>query len=233
MSDYLKNLQESVILTENFNKMPPLPVLTEEDMLEDLDLIEEDMENIELLEVFDPHWVQKIKDLTGLQTNMKYKLSRFTGDKASETYKAMTDKLAAIGDKLETWKDAAAKGGKEIAGDVGEKISKSASKAAETAVDFAKDNPGKIGATVAAAAAIAAAFAIYKKSYSKAAQACKTSNDKKGCLAKFKMKARQDQVTQLERGKLKCATLKPDKAAKCKNNIDRKIATVQLRMRGK
>lgn len=94
-------------------------------------------------------------------------------------------------------------------------------------MEFAKDHPGAIGATAAVLSAIAGALIVYKKYYSKAAQACKDATEKDVCLKQYKLKAKQAQIVDLStRGKLKCdASKKPDA---CHEKLARKIAKLRL-----
>jgi len=128
----------------------------------------------------------------------------------------------AVGGKVED----AAKVVAKKAGDAGEAVSG----AAQSAADFAKDQPGVVGGAVAAAAALTAGVMAYRKFFSKAAQACKSAPDKNQCLAQYKMKAKQAQISTLASGKAKCAKTKNPQA--CASKIDAKIAGLKAKMRG-
>lgn len=193
----------------------------------------------------------RLKDMLGMQTSLKYKLTKATG-KAKE---AIQNQLDTLGDKIGDLKGSIAKGaekavekGKEMAGAAGEKIAKGAGAAAETgkelagqagekiagaagkAAEFAQQQPGMIGAAVAAAAALAAGVVAYRKFFGKAAQACKTAPDKAACMSQYKMKAKQAQIAAINAGKAKCAKVKdPDK---CKAKIDAKISSLKAKMQG-
>jgi hypothetical protein len=114
----------------------------------------------------------------------------------------------------------------DVAGQASDKVAGAAGKAAE----FAQNQPGMVGAAVAAAAALTAGVMAYRRFFSKAAKACKTSPDRAQCLAQYKMKAKQAQISALNAGKAKCA--KTSKPEQCKAKIDGKINTLKAKMRG-
>jgi hypothetical protein len=93
---------------------------------------------------------------------------------------------------------------------------------------------GKTGAVIAAAAAAAAViamgYATYKRFFSKAAKACKGSEDRKACLKKFKVNAIKAQIQTLKSGMGKCA--KSNKPEKCKANVQNKINKLQAKISG-
>jgi len=76
----------------------------------------------------------------------------------------------------------------------------------------------KATAAIGAAALIGiAANKIYQKHFSKAAKACKGSDDKTACMAKFKADARSAKIAKLKAGLGKC------KNYQCKATVQRKI----------
>jgi hypothetical protein len=198
----------------------------------------------------------RLKDLLGMETDLKYKIAKAAGS----AKKALMKQLDNVQDKIGDLRDAIAKGAgkavekakdvagaaKDVAGDVGEKVSKGVSKGVETAKDvagdvgekvsgaaskaaeYAQQHPGMVGGAVAAAAALTAGVMAYRKFFSKAAQACKSAPDKAACMAQYKMKAKQAQIATLNAGKAKCAKSKaPDK---CKAKIDAKISALKAKM---
>lgn len=145
------------------------------------------------------------------------------GKKAGEKLEDVGKSVKGATDQAGKAVEKGAKAVRDVAGDVGEKVSGAAGKAA----DFAKDQPGAVGAAVAAAAALTAGVMAYRKFFSKAAKACSGAPDKKACLAQYKMKAKQAQISALNSGKAKCA--KSKNPATCKAKIDSKISALKAK----
>ena len=199
----------------------------------------------------------RLKDLLGMETSLKYKITKASG----QAKDALEKQLANVQDKIGATRSAISKGaeaakdaagdvaksatktgvkavkaggealekGKEMAGDVGEKAVKAGGKAVSAVKDVAGDHPG-VAAAAAAAAALTAGVMAYRKFFSKAAKACSGAQDKKACMAQYKMKAKQAQISTLNAAKSKCAKSKKPDA--CKAKIDAKIGSLKAKMRG-
>ena len=101
--------------------------------------------------------------------------------------------------------------------------------AVQHAQQIAKDNPK---ATLVAGAALAAlaifgAYKTYKRFFSKAAKACKGSQDRNACLKQYKVKAVQAQISDLKAASGKCGASKDP--GKCKASIGNKIQKLQVK----
>jgi len=243
-------------------------------LLENPEVLTEDMKN-------------KLKDMLGMETDLKYKIGKAAGGAKDALEKQLGNLQGKIGDM----RDAVAKGAgkavkaggeaidkaKDVAGDVGAAAAKTAGKvgkavkgatddagkaieggvkaahkavgaAADTAKDvaasagdkvagaagkaaeLAQGQGGMVGAAVAAAAALTAGVMAYRRFFSKAAQACKSSPDRAACMGQYKVKAKQAQISALNAGKAKCR--KSKNAAGCAAKIDNKIASLKSKMRG-
>jgi len=129
----------------------------------------------------------RLKDMLGMETDLKYKISKAAGS----AKKALEKQLDSLGDKISALKSSIAKGageavekGKEMAGEAGEAVKKGAEKAVKAggeaiekgkemageagekiakgagkAVETAKDVAGDVGEKVSGAASKAAEFA--------------------------------------------------------------------------
>lgn len=250
MSDYLKNLQESVIIQHSFIKSKIEEPTLEMDLRRELHGIFESKEELDLFVgefmlseviVKGSTNVRLPDELTQAQNHIKYwkgmlargDLSDSTRDKYEDAIKAMQNKISGGFFKKKTLADKAVEGGgeavnkaKELAGEAGEKVSG----AAKAAGEFAQQHGGTLAAAAAAAAAIAAGVMAYRRFFSKAARACRKAPDRKACLAQQKIKAKQAQISTINAGKAKCA--KSKNPAGCKAKIDNKINAIKAKMRG-
>jgi gas vesicle protein len=278
MLNFIENADESMLmdLFENNEIEAPFDFLETEVEVSDAQLIGESailIQQATWLMEGDVYLAEdlknRLKDMLGMETSLKYKISKAAGS----VKKTLEKQLDNLQDKISDLKDAIAKGAgkavdtakdvagdvadkaKDVAGDVADKakdaagaVSKGAGKAVETAKDvagdvgekvsgaagkaaeFAQQNPGAVGGAVAAAAALTAGVMAYRKFFSKAAQACKSAPDKNQCMAQYKMKAKQAQISTLAAGKSKCAKTKNPQA--CSAKIDAKIAALKAKMRG-
>lgn len=86
-----------------------------------------------------------------------------------------------------------------------------------------------IGAGILLGLATTVAAGVYKKYFTKAAKACKGSQDKRACLNKFKNDAIKEKIKSYEKSKQACSKTK-DPAA-CKAQIQKKIQKEKSRIK--
>ena len=205
----------------------------------------------EVLQEDDP-LAQKMKDLLGMKTTLKYKIQKLApGD--DDTKRALYQKMINLDNSLKALKkkavekggeavekgkelvqkvsssDAAEKG-KEMAQGAGEAIKKGAEGAVKKGgelVKLASDNPAAAG-SAAAVAAVAAGVVIYKKFFSQSARACKGKSgaDKKNCVNSFKAKGLQAAKSKVLAGMSKC------KDEKCKAKLKAKAQGFDAKISG-
>jgi len=161
MLNFIEQADESMLmdLFENGEIESPEDLITEMDEKDASSLIGEAaimceaaqhlMESDNLLEV---DLKNQLKDMLGMQTDLKYKIAKATGS----AKKALQNQLSNVQDKIGDLRDQIAKGvgkavkaggealekGKEMAGDVASAAGKKISKAAETAKEYT-DTAGK------------------------------------------------------------------------------------------
>jgi len=242
MSDYLKNLQESVVVqhsfirnTQSFEYISSTDLL--EELREELRGIFETKEELNdfigdfFLSEYGSSGVASLKQLMQMKQSTLYNLKKHT--MGTSKYEDLRQDLIKYNNAIAKAKGGVAnlvKQGAEKTGDVasqaGEKVAGAVGKVGE----FAQQHGGVLAAAAAAAAAIAAGVMAYRRFFSKAAQACKGAADRSSCLQQYKVKAKQAQISAINAGKAKCAKTKDP--AKCKAKIDAKIAGLKSKMRG-
>jgi len=112
------------------------------------------------------------------------------------------------------------------AGRAGLQVGKAQGKlAAASGKEIAKGAAKGLGAAAVAAAAIYGGYKVYKNFLSKAARACKGSENKQACMQQHKNKALQAQISAVRSGASKCSTAKDP--AKCKAAITAKLQKLQ------
>jgi hypothetical protein len=196
-------------------------------------MIEQVSELIEGDEILSEDLKNKLKDMLGMETDLKYKIGKAVGS----AKKALETQLVKIQAQLPGLKAAISKGaasavekGKELAGKAVEHVKDTASSTSGAIEKATELSTGQVGTAALVAAALTAGVMAYRKFFSKAAQACKNAPDKKVCLVQYKIKARQAQITTMNAGKAKCA--KSKNPAACKAKIDSRINTMKAKMRG-
>jgi hypothetical protein len=164
MLNFIENADESMLmdLFENGEIEPPFGLLDEVVEKNDATLIGESSIMIakvnHLLEgdvILEIDLKNSLKDALGMQTDLKYKITKAAGS----AKKALEKQLSAISDKIGDLKDSIAKGagkavekGKEMAGEAGEAIEKGAKAVAKTAgkaYESGKEMAGEAGEKIA------------------------------------------------------------------------------------